>query len=116
MKSEQLNELVYEALETELGGVKVYELASSCAVNPDLKEEWSEYLKQTKRHVEIVRELCEALSLDPAEETHGRRTVRHSADCLLEAMRLAKQGGDPAAAEIVAAESVVTAETKDHQN
>jgi len=116
MKSEQLNELVYEALETELGGVKVYELALSCAVNPDLKEEWSEYLKQTKRHVEIVRELCEALSLDPDEETPGRKIVRHNADCLLEAMRLAKQGGDPAAAEIVAAESVVTAETKDHQN
>jgi rubrerythrin len=58
MKTEQLNQLLYEALETEMGGVQVYKTALRCAVNEDLKEEWSKYLEQTERHVEIVRELC----------------------------------------------------------
>jgi rubrerythrin len=42
MKAEQRNELLYQALETELGGVQVYTTALSCAVNEDLKKEWQE--------------------------------------------------------------------------
>ena len=37
MGTEQLNELLYQALETELGGIEIYTMAVSCAVNPDLK-------------------------------------------------------------------------------
>jgi len=37
MKNEQLNQLLYEALETEMGGVQVYESAIRCATNDDLK-------------------------------------------------------------------------------
>ena len=39
MKNEQLHQLLYEALETEMGGVQVYKMAIQCAVNQDLKEE-----------------------------------------------------------------------------
>ncbi len=49
MKNEQLNQLLYEALETEMGGVQVYKTAIRCAVNEDLKEEWEEYLEQTQK-------------------------------------------------------------------
>ncbi|MFY9553906.1 MAG: hypothetical protein WAV47_04195 [Blastocatellia bacterium] len=42
---------VDQALETEMGGVQVYTPALRCVVNEDLKEEWKEYLEQTKRHV-----------------------------------------------------------------
>ena len=63
MKNEQLNQLVYEALETELGGVQVYETAIRCAVNDDLQEEWKEYLEQTQNHVEIVQGLSESVEL-----------------------------------------------------
>ena len=59
MKTEQLNQLLYEALETEMGGVQVYKTAIRCAVNEELKEEWEEYLQQTEKHVEIVRDLCQ---------------------------------------------------------
>ena len=34
--SEEVQDLLYQALETELGGVKVYETALECAVNPEL--------------------------------------------------------------------------------
>lgn len=32
----QLHELLYQALETERGGIKIYEAALSCAQNEDL--------------------------------------------------------------------------------
>ena len=54
---DQTRELVLQTLETELGGVEVYRTALKCASNEGLKEEWTEYLEQTERHVVIAREL-----------------------------------------------------------
>lgn len=116
MKREQLNELLYQMLETELGGVKVYTTALRCAVNEDLKEEWEEYLEQTQTHVEIVQQTMEALGLDPETQTPGRQVVHHLGQSLVKAMEMALEAGEPAAAQLVACECVVLAETKDHQN
>jgi len=116
VKNEQLNQLLYEALETELGGVQVYETAIRCAVNGDLQKEWKEYLEQTRNHVEIVQGLCEKLNLDPETETPGRQVVRHIGQSLVKAMEMALGAGNPEAAQLVAAECVVEAETKDHLN
>ena len=114
--SEQVKELLYQMLETEMGGVEVYTRALQCAVNDDLKEEWEKYLEQTNRHVEVMRELFEKLGLDPKAQTPGRQVVHHLGESLVEAMEMAQQGGTPEAAELVACECVVLAETKDHQN
>ena len=116
MEREQLNELLYQSLETELGGVQIYTTALRCAVNEDLKEEWEEYLEQTVNHVEIMQRTVEALGLDPATETPGRLVVRHIGESLVKAMEMALQAGKPAAAQLVAAECVTLAETKDHLN
>jgi hypothetical protein len=116
MKNEQLANLLYEALETELGGVEVYTTALQCAVNEELKEEWEEYLDQTRHHVQVVQGVISALGLDPEQETPGRKVVRHIGEALVQAMEMALDAGDPDAAQIVAAESVVLAETKDHLN
>ena len=113
--NKQLAELLQQMLETELGGVKVYETAIQCAVNSDLKKEWSEYLKQTQNHERIVRELFTKLGL-AEEETPGRKVVRHIGKSLVAAMVMAKKGDKPEAAELVACECVVFAETKDHLN
>src|ERR1041385_8574624 len=72
MKKEQLDELLYQALETELGGVQVYTAAIECAVNSELKEEWEKYLDQTRTHVRIVQDVMSELDLDPETETPGR--------------------------------------------
>ena len=112
----QVNELLLQMLETELGGVRVYTTALQCAVNEDLQEEWEKYLDQTLRHVDVVGELFDKLGLDPEQETPGRGVVRHLGEGLVQAMELAKQGGNPEAAELVACECVVLAETKDHLN
>lgn len=114
--NEQIKPLLYEALETEIGGVQVYKMAIRCAVNEDLKKEWQEYLEQTQKHEQIVRELLKKLALDPEAETPGRKVVRHIGESLVKAMEIAQQSGKPEAAQIVAAESVVAAETKDHLN
>lgn len=116
MKRDQLHELLYQALETEAGGVQVYETAVQCAVHPDLKKEWQKYLEQTRTHEQIVRRLLEQMELDPAKETPGRQIVRRKGESLVEVMMLALKNGNPQAAQLVAAECVVTAETKDHQN
>jgi rubrerythrin len=109
-------DLVYQAIETEIGGVEIYTTALECVQNDDLRKEWQEYLEQTKRHVEVMRELCTELGLDPDRETPGRQVVRHIGKSLVKAMQLALGGGSPEAAEIVAAECVTLAETKDHAN
>ena len=116
MKQEQVNELLLQALETELGGVQVYTTAIQCAVNEDLKEEWEKYLEETQNHVEIVQETIEAMGLDPEAETPGRKVVRHIGQSLVQAMEMAMEAGNPAAAQLVAAECVTHAETKDHLN
>ena len=116
MKKEQLTELLYEALETEMGGVQVYKTALRCVINEDLKEEWQKYLEQTENHVQIVRGIFEKLKLDPEAETPGRQVVRHIGQSLVKAMEMALQAGKPEAAQLVAAECVVEAETKDHLN
>ena len=116
MKDEQVRELLYQALETEIGGVQIYTTAIRCAENDDLKEEWEEYLEQTKNHVEIVKDVLTKLGLNPDEETPGRKVVRHIGESLVEAMEMALSEGEPGAAQLVATEAVVLAETKDHQN
>jgi rubrerythrin len=116
MKDEQVNELLYQALETELGGVQVYETALKCTVNEDLREEWQGYLDETKNHVEIVNDIFTELEMDPTVDTPGRAVVRFKGEALVQAMNMALEAGDMTAAQLVAAECVVDAEIKDHAN
>jgi rubrerythrin len=112
----KVQELLLQGLETEQGGVEIYKRAVAAAVNEDLREEFTKYLEQTQRHVEIVTELCEALGIDASQETPGRKVVAHIGKSLAQAIEKAQQAGDPNAAQLVACECVVLAETKDHLN
>ncbi len=109
-------DLLYQALETEKGGVQVYATALRCAVNQDFRQELNKYLEQTKNHVQILSEILTALELDPDAETPGRKVVRYIGTSLVKAMEMALRSTDPLSAQIVAAECVVFAETKDHLN
>ena len=116
MNDAEIRELLYQMLETEMGGVQVYETALRCVQNDELKEEWQEYLEHTQEHVEVVLGIFEKLGLDPEEQTPGRQVVHHIGESLVKAMEMALAAGNPAAAELVAAECIVHAETKDHLN
>ncbi|MBB1592887.1 hypothetical protein [Achromobacter sp. UMC46] len=114
--AQQINELLYQALETEIGGLSVYETAVSCAINEDLKKEWKEYLEETRTHHRVLLTVFEQLGLDPEAQSPGRAVVRHLGESLVKAMKMAASAGDPDAAQLVATECVVLAETKDHAN
>jgi len=114
--AKQVEGLLYQALETEMGGVEVYKTALRCALNEDLKEEWEKYLEQTQNHVEVVSDILSEMDLDVKAETPGRKVVRHIGQSLVKAMEMALKEGPPEAAQLVACECVVHAETKDHLN
>ena len=115
VKKDKVIELIYEALETELGGEQIYKTAISCARTPELKEEWQKYLEETKSHQERVLSVVSAFGLDAKQETPGRQVVRHIGQSLVKAMQMASQSA-PESAELVASECVTLAETKDHHN
>ena len=116
MPNAQLRELLLQSLEHERGGVLVYQTALECALHDELREEWEKYLEQTENHVRVLTGACEALGLDPDEMTPGRKVVQHTGKSLVVAMKMALAAADPPAAELVACDCVVLAETKDHAN
>jgi rubrerythrin len=114
LNENQLHELILQSLEHERGGINVYENAIQCVVNDDLKEEWEEYLEQTRKHEEKLTSVCEAFGIDPEQPSPGRDVIRGLGASLVEAMQKARAAGIPEAAQLVACECVVIAETKDH--
>jgi rubrerythrin len=114
MKQEQMKELLIQSLEHERGGILIYETALKCVLNDDLQVEWEKYLEQTRNHERILTEVFQQLSLNPNEDSPGRRVVKSLGAALVGAMQTALQAGNLEAAELVACECVVLAETKDH--
>ena len=114
MKENQVNELLLQSLEHEKGGIQVYETALQCVVNDDLREEWEKYLEETRNHERVLTEVCSELGIDPEMQSPGRTVVHKVGASLVAAMNEALQAGPPEAAQLVACECVVLAETKDH--
>lgn len=112
----QVTELLLQSLEHEKGGVLVYETALKCVVNADLKKEWTGYLSETREHVRVLTDMLGALKIDLYQETPGRQVVRYLGSSLVQAMQMALTSAPKEAAELVACECVVMAETKDHLN
>jgi rubrerythrin len=116
MKDAQVEELLLQALETELEGAKVYETALKCVTNKGLREEWGKYLAETRHHIEVVERVFGELGLDTKASSPGRKTVNAISSALIAAMEKALGEGPTEAAQLVAAECVTLAETKDHLN
>ena len=116
LSDEQVTELLLQAIETERGGIQIYERAVQAAQNKDLKEEFSHYLEQTRTHEAVLTELFQALGLDTEQDSPGRAIVHAQGKALAQSIDQALSTAEPAAAELVACECVVLAETKDHAN
>ncbi len=93
MKDEQITELLLQSLETELGGVEIYQTALKCVLNAELQEELKKYLAQTAHHVEVVRGIFEDLGLDPDASSPGREVVHDIGASLVKAMKKALSSG-----------------------
>jgi hypothetical protein len=113
---ENFDELLYQGMETELAGEQLYLTAVEAAVNDDVREEWKKYLDETRNHQEILKEVFAVAGLDPDTETPGRLIVRQKGEALVAAIKEAQKADDPKMAELVAAECIVEAESKDHHN
>ena len=114
MNTTQVRELLLQSLEHERGGVKIYKAAIAAAQRPDLRSEWTKYLEQTEQHVQSLTEICEAFEIDPFTTTPGTQIVKATGTALLQAIEPRAPPAIRKAAQIVAAECVVLAETKDH--
>src|SRR5215212_744573 len=114
VNQKQVKELLLQSLAHERGGVQIYETALKCVMNDELLEEWERYLEETRNHVTILSETCQSMGFDPEEESPGSGVVEHIGMALVQAMEKASAAGLPEAAELVACECVVFAETKDH--
>ncbi len=97
----------------ERGGVLIYRTALECVINDDLREEWEKYLEQTQHHVEVLTRVHGTWA-GSGEMTPGCLIVHENGKALVIAMKRALAAADPAAAQLVACECVVLAETKDH--
>lgn len=67
----QVHELLLQSLETERGGIKIYENAIASAQNKDLRKEWQSYLEETRTHEQVLLRVFTELGIDPEEESGG---------------------------------------------
>lgn len=114
MEMAQLKELVLQSLAHERGGLRVYKTALKCAGDERLKEAWGKYFEQTQRHVTILEQVCSSMEIDAEEQTPGTQVVTALGAALVRAMQDSLASGNRDAAQLVACECVVLAETKDH--
>jgi rubrerythrin len=116
MEQKMVKELLLQSLEHEMGGVKIYETALKCVVNDELREEWERYYQETETHVQILRDVCSQMQIDPEEQTQGRKITHDLGAAFVAAMEAALGAGDEEAAQRVACECVTLAELTDHAN
>ena len=81
-----------------------------------MREEWEQYLAETRNHVDVLTELCESLRVDFMRDTAGRKAVRQIGSAILASIERAAAENDPTIAQLVACECVMLIETKDHLN
>jgi hypothetical protein len=111
--SEEVVDLLLQALETEIGGADVYRTALKCVHNQKLREEWTRYLAQAEQHVRILQEACKSLGIDPELETPAREAVRSSGKALVQSMLIALGKDSCAGLDDVALDYVALAGSQD---
>jgi rubrerythrin len=73
MNQDQWTDGLYRALETESGGIQVFEDALRSSVDPKLKEKLVESLERSRNHEQILHEVFGKLGLDPAARAKAVR-------------------------------------------
>ena len=81
---------------------RLYALAARCAVDDTLAAAWCDAERQARRHVDRLGIGRDGSAAEPAEPAAWT--------CLIDAMDLALQNGDRAAAQLVAQECIAVAE------
>ncbi len=112
----QIDDLLYQALDTERGGIEIHRTALACAVGADLRGTFRANLERTERHERVLRGVFEVFGLDPEASFPGREVTRACSREKVDAMWLAQDTCGPVAARISAAECVSLTHTKHQLN
>ena len=102
-----------EFLMVEQGGLELYRVAASRAVNPELKAKYEEFGRETNHHREVLVRLIERLGGDPNYVSPTARVAQFKAAKLLESSMVVDGLSEPEL-ELNDLENVLLAETKDH--
>ena len=113
---EQLHDLLYQAHETELGGVQIYEAARGRAQKDVAATSGSTTSSKPATMSSLSSNRCGPSGSIPPTKSPGRKVVRHTGEALVKTISLAQGEASPDQAQVVAAECVTLAETKDHLN
>lgn len=97
---------LHAALVAERRLVQCCEKALQCACDPSLVAAWRSRLGQALARSAALAELLDGV--DP----HSRRDPEETPNCLVDAMELALRNGDPEAAQAVARECMLLAESQ----
>lgn len=102
----RLRELLLQALEAETGNIEVLSACLRCALDADLARNWHDLLDRSRRRERTLVSVFQQLDLSVRAQTTGRRIAGQLTAALLDALVQAQDAGDPAAAQVVAAECV----------
>jgi rubrerythrin len=110
ISQELLRDKLSEFLAVEKGGLKLYEQALQIVSDLELRQKFSEFRDQTRKHESILMRVIQALGMDPGYLSPGAKLATEKADALLKTMRY---GLSAKSAEINAVENIILAETND---
>ena len=105
-----LKDFLSEMLAVEKGGVKLYEKALNDLEHSEHEGKLNEFLRQTKRHVELCTAMLEAAGADSTYQSPGAMAAEHKAEGLISTKV------PPEMMDLNNIENLVLAETKDHWN
>ena len=113
MERQILMDKLSEFLTVEQGGLQLYRVASQRAMDPQLKQHYEEFARETAHHRTVLVELISGLGGDPNYVSPCARMAQVKAEKLLGAS-LVIEGLSPQEVEANDLENVLLAETKDH--
>ncbi len=111
-KHRAVQELLRQALETEIGLAQLYQAALSCAIEPGVRHEWEFDFRHVLRRQDVLRAVLRSLEIDPLEQSPGRLAAAEIGKSLVNVIELTRRTAPPAAAQIVAADCVLTGQAK----
>ena len=113
MEQQVLLDKLSEFLMVEQGGFQLYRVVAARATDPELKQRYEEFGKETARHREVLARLIEQVGGDPSYVSPTARLAQVKSEKLLETSLLV-DGLSPQELEANDLENVLLAETKDH--
>jgi len=107
---DKLMDFLSEFLAVEKGGTRLYRAAAGRSTDPEIRDTYLKYLRQTERHAELLTDAISRIGGDPKFISKGASVQMKRAKSMLELEV------PPELRELADAENILLAETKDHKD